>query len=154
MYCPFVLPFFLKYSFDKCSIPDQQLVCFDESSDDLQYFCLHTALTMREECWIKFCMQLITVICLDNICTLFYCLPPKSTVSYCYCLGNSALFQTEWIILWISEHTSLPFASVSYENIWSVPGDLSFEICISHFLLKGTCMGINGSAVCISVCLT
>jgi len=57
-------------------------------------------------------------------------------------------------MLWISEHTSLPFASDSYEIIWSVPGDLSFEICINHFLLKGTYLGINGSAVCISVCLT
>jgi len=36
-----------------------------EPSDDLQYSCLHTSLTLREECWIKFFMQLMTVICLD-----------------------------------------------------------------------------------------
>jgi len=36
-------------------------------------------------------MQLMTVICLDNICTRVYRLPYESTVIDCFCLCNSAL---------------------------------------------------------------
>jgi hypothetical protein len=42
------------------------IICYVEThTDDLQLFRLHMELTQREEYLLKFCMKLVTVICLD-----------------------------------------------------------------------------------------
>ena len=69
--------------------------------------------------------------------------------------GNSSLFQTELIRLWISGRIFLPSALINSAGIWSVPSFsciFSFSIAISNS--KALDSGTNGSVVGIFLCLT
>ena len=69
--------------------------------------------------------------------------------------GNSSLFQTEKISLWIWKRIVLHPALINSAGIWSIPGDLwLFSISIAKSTSKALGLGTRGSAVCISVCLT
>jgi hypothetical protein len=72
-----------------------------------------------------------------------------------HCCGISSLFQIELVSLWILEHNVLPPFDKFYGNLINILGDLylsNFSIAISN--LKELSSGTNGSAACISVCLT
>jgi hypothetical protein len=78
--------------------------------------------------------------------------PAHSQSLYQLSYPSSSLFQTELISLWISEHNALPPAWISSARTWSILYLFSISTAISTF--KQLKSSINGSAVCISVCIT
>jgi hypothetical protein len=101
-------------------------------------------ITSTDGYWIIFCMQLETVICLDN--------PYISSVLLVYCYNNGLLP----LLRQFSFRTALT-------NLWLWDGNCSNQLCswfIPHQLCTaiststGLGSGSNGSAVCISICFT
>ena len=70
--------------------------------------------------------------------------------------GNSSLFQTELVSLWMSQQTVLPPALISSAGIWSIPGDLllSFSFSVAFLNSKALSSAKSGYDVYNSVCLT
>jgi hypothetical protein len=76
-------------------------------------------LTLREECWIKISMQLITVIFLGNYYIQFYHPSFKQCTkvgSFCWS-GSPSLFQVELMSLCIIECDVLPPSWIVYAII-------------------------------------
>jgi len=82
-------------------------------------------------------------------------LSPGTVMDSFHCCGNSSLFHSELISLWMLELNVLSLAWISSAVIWSLSADLhvlTFRIAVWTLKVLGS--GINGSAVWIAVFLT
>jgi hypothetical protein len=104
-----------------------------------------------EGCWIKLCMELITLTSLNNHRSEFHNSSLGAVMDPCFYHGSSFILPLWWISLWISEHALIPLTEsfVPEFGLYLVIHVLNLTVLI--WVAPG--IDVGWLAVCISVCL-